>query len=274
MSRHLPLCIALCLLLIPSIGSASMDLLDLDAPARWTIGAAVGTYSGPSHADLIFRTNDIMQVMSSEMGTRMTDFEQGTPLSFRLQWNTLPAVGFSATYSYSSYSSSETYQVANWASPREISSNLHDLTFALHYGLDFVRSQKLLPYIGFGFSIVYADTDLNIGLINTLEYDEADPESMIPDKSNVVSSNDQTLAYLGLAGLNFRLTNRIAVNIEMQAIMGDLRQNFEYEGSLLHMNPNAELPFLESWNTNDILGGVYPLDLNGIRLSIGVSMGI
>ena len=144
----------------------------------------------------------------------------------------------------------------------------------LHYGLDFVRSQKLLPYVGFGFSVVYADTDLNLNLINPLEYNEADPASMIPDKSSVVSSGDQTLAYLGLAGLNYRLTNRLSVTVEMQAVMGDLRQNFEYDGSLQHINPNATDDLVENWNTNDILGGVYPLDLNGVRLSIGVSMGL
>ncbi len=273
MSRRLLLCVALSLMLLPSIAFAARDL-GMAPPSSWAFGAAMGTYSGPSHADLIFRTNDVMQVMSSETGVRMTDFEQGTPVSFNVTWNVLPAIGFLATYSFSNYSSSESYHPGAWLSNREIESNLHDLSITLHYGLDFVRSQKLLPYVGFGFSIVYADTDLNIDLINPLEPDSADPASLIPDKSSTVHSGDQTLAYLGLAGLNYRLTNRLSITVEMQAIMGDLRQNFEYDGSLQHINPGASDDVVENWNTNDILGGVYPLDLNGVRLSIGISMGI
>ncbi len=273
MPRRLLLCVALSLMLLPSIAFAARDL-GLDPPSRWTFGAAMGTYSGPSHADLIFRTNDVMQVMSSETGVRMTDFEQGTPVSFYVTWNMVPAVAFSTSYSISNYNSSENYHPGGWLTTREIESNLHDLSVTLHYGLDFVRSQKLLPYVGFGFSVVYADTDLNIDLINPLEPDEAIPASLIPDKSSTIHSGDQTLAYLGLAGLNYRLTNRLSISVEMQAIMGDLRQNFEYKGSLQHIYPGASDQAVESWNTNDILGGVYPLDLNGIRMSIGISMGI
>jgi len=244
---------------------------------RWSLGPLVATYAGPSHADLLFRTNDIMAVMSSEPGTRLADFETGTPAGLRAYWSYRPALGLAATYSFSNYSSAETFKPLQWDSARELSTDLHELDFTVHYGLDFVRNQKLLPYVGFGIGIVMADTNLRIDLHNTpgTHVDDDDPSSpLLPDQHFDVGARDTTLAYIGLAGLIYRFGSRVALNAEMQGVMGDIRQTFEYAGSLQHIRPSSSPENVADWGLNDILGGSYPMDLNGVRLSIGVLVGL
>lgn len=273
---RLLLCCLILSLLIPALAVADPGTSG-GSPSRLYLGTLVGTWAGPSHADLLFRTNDIMQSMGSDFGVRISDFDSSTPLGLRLYWSYRPALGFSATYSLSNYSSAQTFNPHGWSTPRELKTRLHEVGLAVHYGLDFVRSHKLLPYIGVGFGVVYADSDLSIDLLNVngVTEDSDDPDSPLrPDARRLVSANDTTLAYFGLAGLIFHLNGRIALNAEMQGIMGDLRQTFDYAGSMQHIAPGSEPEILESWNSNDILGGVYPLDLNGVRLSIGILVGI
>ena len=244
---------------------------------RWSLGPLVATYAGPSHADLLFRTNDIMPLLGSEPGIRLVDFETGTPAGLRAYWSYRPALGLAATYSFSNYSSAETFLPSGWSSPRELSTNLHELDLTVHYGLDFVRNQKLLPYVGFGIGLVMADSHLKIDLLNTsgVQVDDDDPDSpLLPDKHFDIGARDTTMAYIGLAGLIYRFGSRVALNAEMQGVMGDIRQTFDYAGSLQHIRPGSTPGDVEDWGINDILGGSYPMDLSGVRLSIGVLVGI
>lgn len=263
----------LCAILLSITPAASPAQLELGPQKAWYVGAMVGTFAGPSHADLLFRTNDIMQVLGSTYGTRLTDFESSTPLGLRLQWNVLPEVGFSATYSYSDYASAQIFDPLGWSSPRELTTKLHEVGLALHYGLDFVRNQRLLPYVGFGVGIVMADSDLSIDLINVAGAPESDPENPYPDQSFTVSATDRSLAYFGLAGLVFRMTDRISWTAEIQGVMGDVRQDFDYDGSLQYLNP-TDASNVDDPRRNDILMGSYPLDLNGVRLAVGLLFGL
>jgi opacity protein-like surface antigen len=242
---------------------------------RWSLGPLIATYAGPSHADLLFRTNDIMPVMQSEPGLRLSDFETGMPAGLRVYWAYRPALGLAATYSFSDYSSAATFTPHGWSSPRELTTDLYELDFTLHYGMDFVRNQKLLPYAGFGIGFAMADSRLSIELINTpgIHEDSDDPSSpLLPDRQFEIDARDTTMTYIGLAGLIYHFGSRLALNAEIQGVMGDIRQTFEYAGSLQHIQPgtlNAD-----DWKLNDILGGSYPMDLNGVRLSIGVLVGL
>lgn len=275
--RRMLLCLVLCLFLLPSTalaaGSGALDQLP-----RWNIVTSIATYSGPSHADVLFRINDIMPLMQSDPGIRLSDFEEGMPLSMRVHWNYLPALGFSATYSTSSYSSANDFEAHSWSSPRELTTRLHELGLALHYGLDFVRSQKLLPYVGGGAAIVMADSKLSIDLLNVQNLPPFDPDDPTapdyPDQHFLVKARDATVTYFGMAGLIYRFTNRVSLSAEVQGIMGDIRQDFDYSGSLQHVNPGTPQNQIDDWSINDILGGAYPLDLNGIRLSVGVMVGL
>lgn len=244
---------------------------------RWSLGPLVSTYAGPSHADVLFRTNEVMASgFGSEPGIRLSDFETGTPAGLRVHWAYRPALGLAATYSFANYSSAATFNPHEWTSARELSTNLHELDFTVHYGLDFVRNQKILPYVGFGIGIAMADSQLDIGLVNTpgTLSDPEDPTSYLPDRSFAVKARDTTFAYIGLAGLLYRFGNRVALNAEMQGVMGDIRQTFDYAGSRQHIEANPEPAAVEDWGTNDILGGSYPMDLNGVRLSIGLLVGL
>ena len=87
-----------------------------------------------------------------------------------------------------------------------------------------------------------------------------------------MKATDTTLAYMGLAGLIYRFASRMSINAEIQGIMGDIRQTFDYEGSLQYLAREGVIDpaAIEDWGTNDILGGSYPLDLVGVRLSVGL----
>lgn len=243
---------------------------------RWSVGPLVATYAGPSHADLLFRENDILALMSGDPGTRLSDFETGMPFGLRAYWSYRPALGLAATYNYSDYASSETFLPHGWTSPRELTTKLHELDLTVHYGLDFVRNQKLLPYVGFGIGFAVADSRLAIDLVNTpgTQTDPDDPDTRLPDRSVEVAARDKTLAYIGLAGLIYRFGSRLALNAEIQGVMGDIRQTFEYAGSLQHILPSPQPDDVADWGVNDILGGSYPMDLNGVRLSIGILIGL
>ncbi|MBM4117247.1 hypothetical protein FJ251_05810 [bacterium] len=244
---------------------------------RWSLGPQVATYAGPSHADLLFRENEVMVAgMDSEPGLRLSDFESGLPVGLRIYWAYRPALGLAATYGFSNYSSAQTFTAHQWPSPRELATDLHELDVTVHYGLDFVRNQKLLPYVGFGIGLALADSRLSIDLINVQEPDPEDPASLLPDRSFEIKARDHSLHYLGLAGLIYRFTSRVAISAEMQGVMGDIRQSFDYGGSYQYLvvDPENQQDVINDWKTNDILGGSYPMDLTGVRLSIGLLIGL
>lgn len=278
MRRRLPLlCLTALCALVASAASASAEPETagraslMPTGPRWSVGALVATYAGPSHSNLLFRTNDIMAVMGSDPGTRLVDFDPGLPVGLRAYWRYRKALGFAATYSTSSYSSAGTFLPQQWSSPRELKTRLHELDLTVHYGLDFVRSELLQPYVGFGIGFILADSALDIDLLNVNGVTVSDEsEQLIPDQHFSVKATDSTIAYLGLAGLLYHLAPRITLNAEIQGIMGDIRQTFEYDGSLQYIVPGAESSAVEDWGRNDILGGSYPLDLVGLRLSVGV----
>jgi opacity protein-like surface antigen len=242
------------------------------------VGPLIATYAGPSHADLLFRTNEVMvSGMASEPGFLLSDFETGTPAGLRAYWAYRPALGLAATYSFSNYSSAQAFTAHGWDSPRELTTDLHELDFTLHYGLDFVRSQRILPYVGFGIGFAMADSRLSIDLLNTPQvHEDADDSDspLLPNRQFEIEARDTTLTYLGLAGMMYRFGGRFAINAEIQGVMGDIRQTFEYAGSLQHIQPEAPPGAIDDWGLNDILGGSYPMDLNGMRLSIGVLVGL
>ncbi|MCB9512787.1 MAG: hypothetical protein H6694_00485 [Candidatus Latescibacteria bacterium] len=279
MRRRLPLLrlLALCALVVsassasatspPGAGSESL----MPTGPRWSVGAMVATYAGPSHSNLLFRTNDIMAVMGSDPGTRIGDFDSGLPVGLRAFWRYRRAISFAATYSTSSYSSAANFDPLSWSSPRELKTRLHELDLTLHYGLEFVRSELLQPYVGFGIGFIVADSRLAIDLINVNGVTVSeDSNEFLPDRRFDVKATDSTIAYLGLAGLIYHFGPRMALNAEIQGIMGDIRQTFEYDGSLQYIAPGTASSTVEDWGRNDILGGSYPLDLVGVRLSVGL----
>lgn len=276
--RRLPARLSLSALALVCALPAAAPAETLTHLPRWNVGPLVATYAGPSHADLLFRENDILAVMSSDPGTRLSDFETGMPVGLRAYWAYRPALGLAASYNYSDYASSETWTIFGWTTPRELTTKLHELDLTVHYGLDFVRNQKLLPYVGFGIGFAMADSRLTIELVNTpgVQSDPEDPGTVLPDRNFEIEARDTTLAYIGLAGLIYRFTGRIALNAEIQGVMGDIRQTFEYAGSLQHVlaHPEDHAQDIEDWGANDILGGSYPMDLNGVRLSIGLLIGL
>ena len=279
MRRRLPLLrlLALCALVAsassasatspPGAGNESL----MPTGPRWSVGAMVATYAGPSHSNLLFRTNDIMAVMGSDPGTRIGDFDSGLPVGLRAFWRYRRAISFAATYSTSSYSSAATFDPRGWSSPRELKTRLHELDLTLHYGLEFVRSELLQPYVGFGVGIMAADSRLGIDLLNVGGVTDAE-DVPLPDRHFEVKATATTLAYMGLAGLIYRFASRISINAEIQGVMGDIRQTFDYEGSLQYLAREGVIDpaAIEDWGTNDILGGSYPLDLVGVRLSVGL----
>ncbi len=242
---------------------------------RWRIGSLIATYAGPSHANVLTHVNNMMLVMQSEDGYRFDNFGMGTPLGLRLLWSANDVVSFSGTYNYSQYTAESFFDPYGWDSDRSLTTKLHEFTLGLQYGLQFVRSQKIEPYVGFAMNYAYADSKLAIELVNPgYVYVAGSDEVLMPNQSFEVSSSNGGLGVLAMAGLSFHLTGRLLINAEIQGVMGQIRQYFDYDGSLQYIEPTPAPADVENPGINDILLGAYPLDLNGIRLSVGVLLGI
>jgi hypothetical protein len=245
----------------------------------WTIGPLVGTYSGPSHEDLLLiRMNGIMSVMmGSNPDTPFSDFEIGTPVGAVIAWEPNPPIAFAATYYYSQYSAEADFVPHAWDSPRELTTNLHELVVSLRYSLSFVKSKTIVPYIGGGLCYALADSELKIDLINThgVMFDTNQPElGVIPDQHFSIKTTDGSLGGIALAGVKYNVTSRVQLVAEMQGILGQIRQDFDYSGSLQHILPGAPASAVADPGANDLLFGAYQLDLNGLRLSLGLAFGL
>jgi hypothetical protein len=261
--RRLPL-LALALLLWVGAPDDQALAEDINLP-HWQLGLFVATYSGPSHEDLLTHINEYMDLYGDNEG-RFDDFAVGTPVALRLAWNQQPRITYTLTYYFSSYNTSADFVFNGWPSQRSVDTNLHEIALALNYGLNFMRSDRISPYLGLGLDIFFADSMLNIDLKNPLPGGE-DP---LPDQYFSIPSRDAALGALAFAGLTYHFSHRIALQAEMQGVMGQVRQTFDYEGSFQHTNPSGEVP---PNLDNDILLGAYQLNLNGLRLSLGLLFG-
>ncbi|MBN2171593.1 MAG: hypothetical protein JW819_09780, partial [Candidatus Krumholzibacteriota bacterium] len=122
------------------------------------------------------------------------------------------------------------------------------------------------PYVGVGINLFLADSEYSVGLRNV--YGVSDGDGVMADQDFAMTSRDFTAGPVALAGLTYHLNSRVAINGEFQGIMGQVRQQFDFDGSLPYIIPgyNPDDPL----KVNDILQGAYPMDLNGIRLSVSL----
>ena len=242
----------------------------------WTLGPMVGTYTGPSHANVLAHVNNLMAVMGSDPANRFEDFEVGTPFGVILGYEPKAPITFALTYYYSSYSSEAKFNIFGWESPRELTTHLHDMVLSLRYSLGFVKSNTIVPYIGGGIGLSLADSRLNIDLnnVNNVPFSPSVPDSVRPDESFAITSRAASLGGVALAGVAYNLSSRLHFIAEMQGILGQIRQNFDYDGSLKYLNPSANQDQLENPGLNDLLFGSYQLDLNGLRLTLGLVYGL
>lgn len=232
----------------------------------WSLGPYLATYAGPTHDDLLAYTNRIMAVNQSDPDRRFEDLPTGVPAGLRLWWKAGSLLAFSATYGFSRYSTEATFTPFEWESRREMAVNLHELTVAVHHSLAFLRGSAADPYVGVGVNVYVADSEYTIGLRNV--YGVTEDGDVMSDHDVAMSSMDWTAGPVALAGITYHLSPRVAVNGEFQGLMGQVRQHFDYEGSLPYIVPNYNPD--DPLKVNDVLQGAYPMDLNGIRLSVSL----
>ena len=259
--------------LLSLAGNSWGGTLDVPGPfsaqPRWSLGPFIGTFSGPSHENVLNHVNNTMGRLSGGvLASAFTNFDVGTPVGLRLFRAVNEVVSVSSTYSYSQFFTKGAFTPMEWQSDRSLTTNLHELELAAHYELDFVRGNKIEPYFGVGLDFILADSQLAIDLVNVYGVTEDGEEGgpVLPDRSFEIDSSDFGIGALGLAGLNFNFTRRVALNAEIQGVLGQVRQHFDYDGSLQYISPGSD--GVEDPQVNDILMGSYPLDLNGLRLSI------
>ncbi len=257
-------------------GAANFGIAGYE-PKEWRVGAVVGTYSGPSHAQVLTHVNNLMAVMGSEPGFQFEDFDVGTPFGAVITWEPQPPLAFALNYYYSQYTAEADFTPHGWGSHRKLTTNLHELLLSMRHSLSFIRSKTIVPYIGGGLLYSYGDSKLEIELENTtgVVYDSNDPESeVIPDQSFEVGSRKGSIGGVALAGVMYNITGRVQLVAEMQGILGQVRQEFDYSGSLQHIAPGLNPDVYLDQGLNDMLFGSYQLDLNGLRLTIGLVFGI
>ena len=227
----------------------------------WSLGLNIGTYSGPNHAVLMSHLNNIMAVMGPTT-SRFQSFEVGTPLGARIMREFRGPISFAGTYHYSNFTQKGLFVPHGWESERNLTTKLHEFILGFHYALSFVKSSTVEPYVGAGAAFLFADSQLDIGL--------DDPDTDDIDKNFLVESTDFSLGAEAYIGLNYHLSSKLMLQGELGGTMGQVSQSFDYTGSLQHIDPGTPQDAVENPEVNDILWGSYPLDLNGLRLSIGL----
>ncbi len=227
----------------------------------WSLGMNAGTYSGPNHAVLMNHLNNIMVVMGPTT-TPFQSFEVGTPLGGRIMRSFRGPISFAGTYHFSQFTQKGLFVPHGWESERNLTSNLHEFILGFHYALSFVKSSTVEPYVGAGAAFLFADSQLDIGLDN--------PGTDDVDKTFLIESTDFALGAEAYIGLNYHLSSKLMLQGELGGTMGQVSQSFDYAGSLQHLEPGTPQDAVEDPSVNDILWGSYPLDLNGLRLSIGL----
>jgi len=197
----------------------------------------------------------------------------------RLTYNIEHPVSVALTYSYSPFETSMGFNPAGWWSDRKVTTKLHQIDATLQYGLSFIRSRRVMPYIGGGLCLAIADSRLDIDIQNVLGAGPEDPDTgeviaPYPDRAWSLTTVDWSIGAVAVAGLVYHFTPRAAVVVEMMGIMSQVDQTFDFAGTLQYIQPNSEDALIEDPSTNDILEGNYPLSNNGLRVSLGLLFGI
>jgi hypothetical protein len=244
--------------------------------SEWTIGPSIATFSGATHDDLINLINIWTNVAGGGDGrVRMDDFGVGIPLGLQVNWNIMHPVTFACTYFFTRYSTDANFEFNGWGSYKALQSDLHDLVFTMHYGLNFIRSNRVTPYIGLGANFIMARSGLEINLINPGPNYVLDLDGeRMPDQHFEFKSNDTTIGALALAGLTLNLNSRMAINAEVQGTMIQINQYFDYEGSMQYVIPDYSPESYGHMGNDNILPGKRPLDLNGLKLTVGILFGL
>jgi len=236
------------------------------APPRWQLGAMIANRTRPNHDRLLTHINEYVAVNNGGSGERLRGFSPGVSAGLQLLWNRDRFLGASVAYFYSHHLSAANFPFHGWASPRRIELDLDELVLAFRLSPRFSGPKPLRPFIGGGIACFHARTALSIELVN-------DPGAMdgeghlLPDRRFVLRSEDLSLGLAGLAGASIDVTERLTWQLEIQGLfMSQLRQQFDYQGSLQYVTPDGSGAGDE---TNDILMGSYPLELGGLRFNLG-----
>ncbi|MCP4545986.1 MAG: hypothetical protein GY835_05910 [bacterium] len=238
------------------------------------LGGMASTFVGPSHDNLLMHINRIMPVLQSPVGYQFEDFGAIVPISLRMVWNVKYPVALSATYTFGQFQTESDFMPFEWDSHRTLTTNTHIIDMALQYSLQFIRSRVVMPYIGMGLSLGIAASTLDIDLINTPQVAPAGEDMPpYPDRLFQVKSTDFAIGAIAMAGLTYHVNRRSALVVEIAGMMNQVNQNFDFDGTLQYTNPGGGIDPTDP-RTNDILSGNYPLKMNGIRVSLGILIGI
>ncbi len=235
----------------------------------WSFGPNVSTYSGPNHAVLMNHINNIGSVMGEPISL-FQSFEVGTSLGFNVLRHFNGPISFVADYHFTQYSQHASFVPHGWESDRTVDSKLHEFGLGIHYALSFVRSKTVEPFVAASVTLLYADSYLDIALDNVSDSPNGDPGTAYPDYDTRIESTDMSIGAAASVGLNYRLNRSVMIQGQLGGTMGQVSQYFDYEGSLQHITPDANQSEIEDPSDNDILWGSYPLELNGLRLSLGL----
>lgn len=235
----------------------------------WGFGTNVSTYSGPNHAVLMNHINNIGSVMGEPISL-FQSFEVGTSLGFNVLRHFNGPITFVADYHFTKYSQQASFVPHGWESDRTVESKLHEFGLGIHYALSFVRSKTVEPFVAASVTLLYADSYLDIALDNVSNSPDGNPGTAYPDYDTRIESTDMSVGAAASVGLNYRLNRSLMIQGQLGGTMGQVSQYFDYEGSLQHITPDANQSEIEDPSVNDILWGSYPLELNGLRLSLGL----
>ncbi len=235
----------------------------------WSFGPSISTYSGPNHAVLMNHVNNIMTVMGEPI-SRFQSFEVGTSFGLSLLRHFNGPISFAGTYHFTQYTQNALFVPHGWESPRELKTQLHEFGLGIHFALDFVRSKTVEPFVAAGVSFLYADSQLDILLDNIPYSPDGNPDTAYENRNFLLESADLSVGAEAYVGLNYRVTPNLMIQGQLGGTMGQVSQNFDYDGSLQHIFPDSDPDDVENPGNNDILWGSYPLELNGLRLSLGM----
>jgi len=235
----------------------------------WSFGPSISTYSGPNHAVLMNHVNNIMSVMGEPI-SRFQSFEVGTSIGLSMLRHFNGPISFAGTYHFTQYNQNALFVPHGWESPRELNTKLHELGLGIHFALDFVRSKTVEPFVAAGVSFLYADSQLDILLDNVSGAHGGVPDTVYENQDFLLESTDFSVGAEAYVGLNYRVTSNLIIQGQLGGTMGQVNQNFDFDGSLQHLNPETPQDAIEDPSANDILWGSYPLELNGLRLSLGL----